>query len=121
MTVQRPMLEPYERRAQRRRAVIDGAIAELCTIARADPDIREIIVFGSAAAGRVAPTSDLDVLVVRETVLPRSRRADDILVQVRARVGIDMIVVTPGERRDVLPATSFGRTILDTGRRVYAA
>ena len=85
------------------------------------PDVREIIVFGSYAMNRIGPTSDLDVLVVRETVLPRSQRGDDLLTAVRAPVGIDMIVVTPAEMADILPKTSFGKTIMAEGRRVYAA
>ena len=44
------------------------------TIARAcDPD--QIVVFGSAAAGRWGPDSDLDILVIMDSDLPRHRRA----------------------------------------------
>lgn len=114
-------MESFAIRAGRRRAVIAAAIDELCAIARARSDIRRIVVFGSAASGRIGPTSDLDVLVVRETDLPRSRRADELLVAVKAPVGIDMIVVTPEEMRDRLPLTAFGAAILAEGQLVYAA
>ncbi len=114
-------MERFAVRAARRRAVIEQAIDELVRIARGASDVREIMVFGSYAKDRVGPTSDLDVLVVRDTDLPRSQRGDDLLVAIRAGVGIDMIVVTPSERVDVLPGTSFGATILAEGRCVYAA
>jgi predicted nucleotidyltransferase len=114
-------MERFAIRAARRRAIIGESIDELVAIARDAPDIREVVVFGSYAKNCVGPTSDLDVLVVRETDLPRSQRADDLLVAIRAGVGIDMIVVTPDERMDVLPNTSFGATILAEGRCVYAA
>jgi len=113
-------LEPFAVRAGKRRLAISDAIEELCSVARGMLDVREIIVFGSFVTDRVGPTSDLDVLVVRDTTLPRSQRRDDLLVAVRAPVGIDMIVVTPDEMRDQLPQSTFGRTILTEGRRVYA-
>jgi predicted nucleotidyltransferase len=114
-------LEPFEIRAGRRRAVIAEAIEELCMMARGRSDVRSVIVFGSAASGKIGPTSDLDVVVVRDTQLPRTERADDLLMGIRAPVGVDMIVVTPSELRDALPYTTFGATILAEGREVYAA
>ena len=53
-------------------------------------------------------------------MLPRSQRGDDPLVAVRAPVGIDMIVVTPEDMRDQQLQSTFGRTVLGKGRRVYA-
>ncbi|MFH1567254.1 MAG: nucleotidyltransferase domain-containing protein [Gemmatimonadota bacterium] len=46
----------------------------MSTIVR-ECDPEQIIVFGSAANGRWRPDSDLDLLVVMESDLPRHRRA----------------------------------------------
>jgi len=57
-----------------------------------------IVLFGSRARGDASSNSDLDLLVVEESSLPRYRRAPRYL---RALVGIfpakDVIVWTPGE------------------------
>ncbi len=76
--------------------------------------------FGSYATGRIAPTSDLDLLVVRETPLRRVLREDDIRARLNVAVGYDFVVVTPEEYRDDLPGSSFGRTILAQARRIDA-
>lgn len=45
-------------------------------------------VFGSTASGTIGPTSDLDVLVVRETSLPYHDRGDDLQA-------LDKFYITP--------------------------
>ena len=69
--------------------------------------------------GAVGPTSDLDVLVIRETELGIVERVADLKLGMRGPV--DLVVITPQERVSTFAASSFGRTVLSTARRVYAA
>jgi len=87
----------------------------------AEPEVREAFVFGSYATGRVGPTSDLDVLVVRETELGIVDRVADLQYAARSATGLDLVVVTPGEYRTTFRASSFGATILSQAIRIYAA
>lgn len=58
------------------------------------------------------PSSDLDLLIVRETNARPLDRADDLYLEAPSRIGFDAVVVTPDEFRDRLPRTPFGRTVL---------
>ncbi len=59
---------------------------------------QRVVLFGSHASGRGRPDSDLDLLIIEDSDLPRHRRAPRYL---RALVGVfpakDVIVWTPGE------------------------
>ncbi len=59
---------------------------------------QRIVLFGSHARGDAVPDSDLDLLIVEESDLPRYRRAPRYL---RALVGVypakDVVVWTPSE------------------------
>ena len=83
--------------------------------------MREAFVFGSCATGAIGPTSDLDILVVRDTDLGIVDRVADLHFAARSEVGIDLIVVTPEELVSTFAASSFGRTVLQNSRRIYAA
>ncbi len=88
-------------------------------VACVDPD--EVIVFGSYAKQRATRKSDLDLLVVKDTHLPRHYREGMVQHLLNASlVRVDAHVYTPEEvesyRED--PA-SFINTIYRTGRVVF--
>ena len=74
--------------------LLDGIVTR---IRQAGNPIR-IVLFGSHARGQAGPSSDLDLLIVEDSDLPRHRRAPRYL---RALVGVfpakDVIVWTPAE------------------------
>ncbi len=114
-------LRSYAERCAERQILLEQALGKVVAVCRAEPEVVEAFVFGSFAVVRVGPTSDLDVLVVRDTALGIVDRVADLKVAAQARVGLDLIVVTPQEYRSTFAASSFGRTVLAQAKRVYAA
>jgi len=66
-------------------------------------------------------TSDLDILIVRDTELGIVDRVADLAFAARTVVALDLVVVTPEERETTFSRSSFGRTVLSTAQRIYAA
>ncbi len=114
-------LKRYAVRCDERRGVLAAALERVLAVCRDEPEVREAFVFGSFAMGRIGPTSDLDVLVVRETTLGAVDRVADLALALRAPAAVDLIVVTPSELASTFAASSFGRTVLGQARRIYAA
>ncbi|MFA5816600.1 MAG: nucleotidyltransferase domain-containing protein [Bacteroidales bacterium] len=84
-----------------------------------NPD--KIILFGSYATGNQNEDSDLDLLVIKESDLPRPQRT----VQVRkmlygSMIPIDLIVYTPKEIEESKENRfSFVFEVLNTGKTLY--
>jgi len=81
-----------------------------------------IVLFGSRARGQANPSSDLDILNVEESELPRYKRAARYL---RALVGVfpakDVVVWTPEEIEAWANIPhAFITTVLSEGRTLYA-
>jgi len=99
------------------RAVVDRLVAGYAPA--------KVILFGSHAAGRPDPDSDIDLLVIKET----SRRFLDRLDEVRRltagahpHVPLDAIVLTPAEVEDRLRSgDQFIAGIIGNGELLYAA
>lgn len=116
-----PVVLTYAERSKARRVELEAGLAEIVRVAKGFPDVSAVYVFGSFGRGEIGPTSDLDVLVVRDTELRGARRAIDFAeATTRVVVPLDLVVVTPEEFREKLPVSSFGRTILRDARRVDA-
>ena len=81
-----------------------------------------IVLFGSRARGEAGPDSDVDLLIVEESDLPRYKRSARYL---RALAGLclkkDVVVWTPAEIEEwsAVP-NSFSATALREGRTLYA-
>ncbi|MCS6883361.1 MAG: nucleotidyltransferase domain-containing protein [Oscillochloridaceae bacterium] len=78
--------------------VTDELLREIVERIRATGNPLKIVLFGSHARGDARPDSDLDILVIEESDLPRYKRAPRYL---RALVGLfpakDVVVWTPAE------------------------
>ena len=102
-------LKRYADRCLDRRGLLDEAVLNVIAACRAEASVREAFVFGSYATSKVGPTSDLDVLVVRDTELGIIDRVIDLRLASLSRVTIDMVVVTPYELANTFSTSSFGR------------
>lgn len=112
---------PYAERLRAHEALLRRGARRLVEICIALGDVRAVYAFGSYATGHVRLGSDLDALVVRDTILRQADRDLDIRKAFDVSVALDVIVVTPAEFERTLPSSSFGQTILSTAKRLDAA
>jgi predicted nucleotidyltransferase len=84
-----------------------------------DPDT--VYLFGSYAKGNAREDSDVDLLVVKPTTLPRSRRGRDVVAMLSG-VGfsLDVLFLTPQEvEAELAEPYSLITTIMPTAKPVY--
>ena len=80
----------------------------------------QIILFGSYAYGIPRPESDVDLLVVMNTVLSENRQAIQIRQYLNPLFGLDLIVYTPENLRQRLAwGDSFLQEIINKGVILY--
>ena len=106
-----PAFPPVEAR------LLDEVVARICRAGQP----QRVVLFGSHAHGRGRPDSDLDLLIIEDSDLPRHRRAPRYL---RALVGVfpakDVIVWTPAEIAGWINVpNAFISTVLREGVTLY--
>lgn len=84
-----------------------------------NPD--KIILFGSYATGNPNKDSDLDLFVVKDTILPRPQRTVEVRKMLYGSlIPIDLIVYTPKEIDESKDNKySFVYEVLNTGKVLY--
>jgi predicted nucleotidyltransferase len=80
-----------------------------------------VLLFGSYARGTASPDSDVDLMVVAQSDLPRFKRSRALYRAIRPHpFPMDILVFTPEEvERGKEAKTSFVSAILDEARTVY--
>ncbi len=81
----------------------------------------QIILFGSYARGNARENSDVDLMIIAESKLPRFKRSRAIYKSLRPYpFGMDLLVYTPQEiERGKRSRVSFVSTVLREGKTVY--
>ncbi|MBN2133914.1 MAG: nucleotidyltransferase domain-containing protein [Sedimentisphaerales bacterium] len=81
----------------------------------------QVFLFGSYARGEAGERSDVDLMVVAESDLPRHKRAVNLYKQFRPYpFGMDIVVYTPREVEQARQSTfSFVSTVLREGKKLY--
>ncbi|MHA1342228.1 MAG: nucleotidyltransferase domain-containing protein [Promethearchaeota archaeon] len=80
----------------------------------------KIILFGSATNKSIKKPNDIDLLIIKETKIPRLRRRADALQKVSYNIPLDVIVLTPEELKILKNKKStFIEEILKKGTILY--
>jgi len=85
-------------------------------------DAERIVLFGSYARGTAVDTSDVDLLIIANSSLPRFKRSRELYKLFDPHpFGMDLIVYTPDEiERGKRSEVSFVSAVLREGKTVYA-
>jgi len=82
----------------------------------------KIILFGSMASGNITETSDIDLLIIKETPKGFFDRLDEVALLCDYEVGIDFVVYTPEEYELACRENLFVREeIMKKGEVIYEA
>lgn len=105
------------------REVTSETLAAIVSRIRSVSNPRKIVLFGSRARGEHRPDSDIDLLVIEDSVLPRHRRSIPLyaaLAELPIDVDAEVIVYTPAEVAEWRAASAaFITTALREGKVLY--
>lgn len=84
-------------------------------------DAARVILFGSYARGEATEQSDVDLMIIAKSDLPRFKRSRELYKLLRPHpFAMDIIVYTPQEfERDQKTKVSFVSTVLKEGETLY--
>ena len=84
-------------------------------------DAQQVILFGSHARGEAGENSDVDLMIIAESDLPRFKRSRELYKQLRPYpFGMDLVVYTPQEiERGKKSSVSFVSAVLREGKTLY--
>ncbi len=84
-------------------------------------DALQVILFGSHARGEAGENSDVDLMIIAESDLPRFKRSRELYKQLRPYpFGMDLAVYTPQEiERGKKSPVSFVSAVLREGKTLY--
>jgi uncharacterized protein len=83
--------------------------------------VQKIILFGSLAEGTVGLTSDIDLIIIKETNERFLDRLDTVYREIEPNVAVDVLVYTSQEIADMSSWNSFIKQALKKGRVLYEA
>jgi predicted nucleotidyltransferase len=96
--------------------------SSLLTSLKKASDPEKVILFGSYAAGKAGSDSDVDIFVVKDSNLPRHKRARLIRQSIRGRFPFpkDIVVYMPSEVKEWANVSqSFTASVMKTGKVMY--
>ena len=98
-------------------ADLDQLIQDL--VARYQPE--RVILFGSRARGDARASSDIDLLIVKETDQRFVERIVEVLRLLKPKTPLDVLVYTPSEFAMLKESNSFVKQAVREGKEVYTS
>ncbi|MBI4730171.1 MAG: HEPN domain-containing protein [Acidobacteria bacterium] len=99
-----------------RLAKLRGELERIRDALAGNPEVRQLVVFGSVAAGDVHEWSDLDLVVIADTATPFVERAAALARRLQPRIGTQFLVYTPQEIRELAGRPFVRVEILEKGK-----
>ena len=84
-------------RKEEREKELEHELKRIMKMLRKDEEIRSILLFGSLARGDINRTSDIDMIIVKDTKKRFLDRLDEIYSTLIPNVALDVLVYTPEE------------------------
>jgi predicted nucleotidyltransferase len=81
--------------------------------------VKKIILFGSLSVGKVHRSSDIDLVIVRESNQRFLDRLDELYRTIKPNYGIDFFVYTPEEFEEMCLTNLFLKRAVKEGRLLY--
>ena len=107
---------PVQQAALRRSLCLRAELARLRSLLADQPNIKQVVVFGSVAAGQTHEWSDLDLMIVEESEAPFIERSLRLARLVRPQVATEFLVYTPAEIRSLAARPFVQVEILQKGK-----
>ncbi len=81
---------------------------------------RKIILFGSLAKNSIHESSDIDLLIIKESEKRHLERIDEVMQLTHPRVGMDIFILTPNEIKQALKNENrYLEEIITGGKLLY--
>jgi predicted nucleotidyltransferase len=105
-----------------RRQQLENTLERILSALGANYHPEQVIVFGSLVSGHITETSDLDLLIIKETSKPFFERVKEVIAICDYDIGVDFLIYTPDELAEAARVNPFVRDeILAKGKVVYRA
>jgi uncharacterized protein len=98
-----------------RQHLLETELHRYVTILLEHYDPRSVWVFGSMATGTVHEWSDIDLVIVKETNQRFLERTKEVLRLLQPKVGLDVLVYTPDEFKQLCQERAFVRDEIMVG------
>jgi predicted nucleotidyltransferase len=103
-----------------RQQLLEAELNRYVTMLREQYNPESVRVFGSMATGTVHEWSDIDLVIVKETNQRFLERTKEVLQLLQPKVGLDVLVYTPDEFKQLCQERAFVRDeIAGKGRILY--
>jgi len=106
--------------AEKRKVVLEKELQRILP-SLIDLGVQKIILFGSLSVGKVHRSSDIDLLIVKESNQRFLDRLDELYRAIKPNYGIDFFVYTPDEFKEMSVMNPFVRRAVKEGRLLYEA
>lgn len=92
-----------------RKLLLERELTRYLQVLTEQDDTEKILVFGSLVTGQIHAWSDIDLVVIKKSNLPFFQRLREIRHLIKPQVGVDILVYTPEEFKQLFEERPFFR------------